>query len=191
PWGEHGRVRLLLHKSAGVQCRIVHRARSAQLQDRWRRLSLLLWPRFLVPLGRDGSSLLARTPALAIACLQARFQTALRTSRATNSIQGARHAVLRTLYSRARRVGLNGASCALCSLGVDSSFGLSEVATVGLLFQPAFEVVVLLEQELERFAYDVGRSCVDELGVPVQVVSDFFLQTNLNGCGFWLCRRYF
>ena len=74
----------------------------------------------------------------------------------------------------------------LCGLGVDSSFGLSVVATVGLLFQPAFELVVLLEKELERFAYDVGRSCVDELDVPVQVVSDFFLQANLKGCSFWL-----
>jgi hypothetical protein len=78
-------------------------------------------------------------------------------------LQGARHAVGKTLYSRARRVGLNGASRLLCGLGVDSSFGLLVVVTAGLLFQPAFELVVLLEKELERFAYDVGWSCIDEL----------------------------
>jgi len=99
-------------------------------------------------------------------------------------LQGARHTVGKTLYSRARRVGLNGASCLLFGLGVDSSFGLLVVVTAGLLFQPAFELVVLLEKELERFAYDVGWSCIDELGVPVQVVSDFFLQADLKGCSF-------
>lgn len=91
-----------------------------------------------------------------------------------------------TLYSRARRVGLNGASCALCGLGVDSSFGLLVVATVGSLVQPAFELGILLEQELKRFAHDVGRGCVDELGVGVQVVSDLFIEANLDGCSFWL-----
>lgn len=74
---------------------------------------------------------------------------------------------------------------------MDSSFGFLVVATASLLFQPAFELVVLLEQELERFAHDVGRGCVDELGVAVLVVSDFFLQTNLKGGSFWLFRRRF
>ena len=41
--------------------------------------------------------------------------------------------------------------------------------------QPAFELVVPLEQELERFADDVGRICADELSVLVQVVPDFLL----------------
>ena len=56
---------------------------------------------------------------------------------------------------------------------------------VGRMFaQPTLELVVPLEQQLECFADDVGRICADELGVSVQVVSDFFLQANLKGCSF-------
>jgi hypothetical protein len=57
---------------------------------------------------------------------------------------------------------------------------------VGVLAQPAFEFVVLLEQQLERFAYNVRRVRIDELGVRVKVVSDFLLQSNLEGCGLRL-----
>ena len=76
--------------------------------------------------------LLVGTPALVIACLQARLPTALRTSTATSSMQGARHAVLRTLYSRAHRIELNEASCLLGGLrkNVSSDFLLVDVARV-------------------------------------------------------------
>jgi RHS repeat-associated protein len=40
------------------------------------------------------------------------------------------------------------------------------------------ELVVLAKQELQRLAHDVGSVRVDELGVSVQVVSDFFLQAD-------------
>ena len=63
---------------------------------------------------------------------------------------------------------------------------------VGRMFaQPTLELVIPLEKQLERFADDVRRICADELGVFVQVVSDFFLQANLKGCGLWLFGRCF
>jgi len=58
---------------------------------------------------------------------------------------------------------------------------------VGWMFaKPALELGVPLEQELERFADDIGRMCADELGVSVQVVSDFFVYANLKSCSLWL-----
>ena len=45
-------------------------------------------------------------------------------STATNSVQGAGHAVVRTLYSRAHRIGLDGASCLSLGLCKDASFDL-------------------------------------------------------------------
>src|SRR6266571_2799888 len=98
-----------------------------------------------------------------------------------------------TLYSRAHRIGLNEASCLLRGLRKNVSFDFFWVDVARALAQPAFELGVPLEQELERFADDVGRICADELGVSVQVVSDFFLQANLKGCSLWLfgwCFQY-
>ena len=104
----------------------------------------------------------------------------------TNALQGAGHAVLGTLYSRARRIWLDEASWLLRGLRKNVSSDLLLVDVVRVFAQPAFELVIPLEQELERFTDDVGRICADELGVSVQVVSDFFLQANLKGCGLWL-----
>src|SRR5439155_20882257 len=47
--------------------------------------------------------------------------------------RGARHAVLRTLYSRAHRIGLDGASWLLCALTEDASFRFVLVAVVRVL----------------------------------------------------------
>jgi hypothetical protein len=101
-------------------------------------------------------------------------------------LQGVRHAVGKTLYSRADRIGLNEASWLLGGLGKNVSFDLFLVDVARVLANPTLELVVPLEQELERFADDIGRICADELGVSVQVVSDFFLQANLEGCSLWL-----
>ena len=57
--------------------------------------------------------------------------------------------------------------------------------------QPAFELIIALEEELERFAGNIGRICTNELGVSVQVVPDFFVQANLKGCSLWLLRWCF
>ena len=84
-----------------------------------------------------------------------------------------------TLYSRAHRIGLNGDSCLLRGLCKSVSLDLFSAVIVGLLACPAFELVVLLEQELERLAHDVRRVRFNELGVSVQVMSDFFLQADL------------
>jgi len=57
--------------------------------------------------------------------------------------------------------------------------------------QPAFELIVALEEKLERFAGNVGRICINELGVSVQVVPDLLVQANLKGCSLWLLRWCF
>jgi len=116
----------------------------------------------------------------------ARCLTALRIDSGSSALQGAGHAVLRTLYSRAHRIGLNVASCSLRGLCKNVSSGLFLVDVGRMFAQPAFEFVVSLEKQLECFADDVGRICADELSVSVQVVSHFFLQANLKGCSLWL-----
>ncbi len=104
----------------------------------------------------------------------------------SNALQSAGHAVLRTLYSRALRIGLNEASWLLRDLRKNVSSDLLLVDVARVLAKPALELGIPLEQELERFTDDVGCTCADELGVSVQVVSDFFLQANLKGCSLWL-----
>ena len=101
-------------------------------------------------------------------------------------MQGAGHAVVRTLYSRAYRIGLNEVSCLLRGFRKSLSSGLFLVDVGRMFAQPTLELVVPLEQQLECFADDVGRICADELSVSVQVASHFFLQANLKGCSLWL-----
>ena len=60
-------------------------------------------------------------------------------------------------------------------------------ALVGALArEPGLKLSVFAIKEFEDFANDVGRVCVEELCVPVEVESDFFLQANLEHCGLWL-----
>jgi hypothetical protein len=66
------------------------------------------------------------------------------------------------------------------------SFDFFWVDVARVLAQPAFELVVPLEQELQRFADDVGRVRINEFRVPVQVMSDFFLHADLKGCSLRL-----
>jgi hypothetical protein len=120
-----------------------------------------------------------------------RCLTASRIDSGSSALQSAGHAVLRTLYSRAYRIGLNEASCLLCGLCENVSFEWLLVNLGRMFAQPTLELIIPLEKQLKCFADDVGRICADELGVFVQVVSDFFLQTNLKGCGFRLFRRCF
>ncbi len=79
----------------------------------------------------------------------------------------------------------------LCGLCKSISLDLFLAVIVGVLACPAPEVVVLLEQQLECLADDIGRSRINEFCVPVQVMSDFFLQADLQGCRFWLLRWCF
>ena len=115
-----------------------------------------------------------------------RCLTVSRIDSGSSALQSAGHAVLRTLYSRAYRIGLNEVSCLLRGLRKNVSSGLFLVDVGRMFAQPAFEFVVSLEKQLECFADDVGRICADELRVSVQVVSHFFLQANLKGCSLWL-----
>jgi len=55
-----------------------------------------------------------------------------------------------------------------------------------LACKPGLELLVLAVKQFEDFTDDVGRVCIEELCVPVQVESDVFLQANLERCGFWL-----
>ena len=96
-----------------------------------------------------------------------RCLTASRIDSGSSALQSAGHAVLRTLYSRARRIGLNEASCLLRGLRKNVSSDLLLVDVVRVFAQPALELVIPLEQQLERFTDDVGRICADELGVSV------------------------
>src|SRR5256885_10128694 len=91
-----------------------------------------------------------------------------------NVLQDARHAVLRTLYSRAHRIVLDGISYLLLGLCKRFSLDLFCAVPVGVLACPALELLVLLEQQLEGLADDVGRVCVNEFRIPVQVISDCF-----------------
>jgi len=72
----------------------------------------------------------------------------------TNALQSAGRAVLRTLYSRARRIWLDEASWLLRGLRKNVSSDLLLVDVVRVFAQPALEVVVPHEQELERFTDD-------------------------------------
>src|SRR4029077_2717094 len=56
-------------------------------------------------------------------------------------LRSARHAVLRTLYSRAHRIGLDGVSCLLDGLGKNLSSCFFVVVVVCLFVYPASEVV--------------------------------------------------
>lgn len=96
-----------------------------------------------------------------------RSVTTQRIELGTNALQGAGHAVLGTLHSRALRIGLNGASWLLRGFRKNVSSDLLLVDVDRMFGQPAFELVIPLEQELERFADDVGCICADELSVSV------------------------
>jgi hypothetical protein len=60
-------------------------------------------------------------------------------------LQGASHAVVGTLYSRAHRIGLDGSSCLLCGLCKQTSFVLLMVVTARTLIEPVFELLIFLE----------------------------------------------
>src|SRR5690348_12634128 len=117
-----------------------------------------------------------------------RCLTASRIDSGSSALQSAGHAVLRTLYSRAYRIVLNGASCLLRGLCENVSFEWVLLDLGRMVAQPTLELVVSLEKQLECFADDVRRICTDEFSVSVHVASDFFLQTNLKGCSLWLFR---
>ena len=73
------------------------------------------------------------TSARVIACLYSRLVKAFQTGETTGLLRVARHAVVTTLYSRAHRIGLDGASWFLCALTEDASSGLFAIAVFGLL----------------------------------------------------------
>jgi hypothetical protein len=97
-----------------------------------------------------------------------RCLTASRIDSGSSALQSAGHAVLRTLYSRAYRIGLNEVSYLLRGLRKSVSFGWLLVDVDRMFAHPTPELVVPFEKQLECFADDVGRICADELSVSVQ-----------------------
>ena len=89
-------------------------------------------------------------------------------------------------YFCAYRIGLDGASCLLRVLCKGLSFDCLLAVLVIVLAYPALELFILLEQELECLADDVGSVCVDELGVLVEFMPDLFLQADLKVCSLRL-----
>src|SRR5487761_591682 len=82
---------------------------------------------------------------------------------------GARHAVWRTLYSRAHRIGVDGASCLSGSLREDAPFNLFMVDVVRMLAKPAFEVAISPEEEFQSLRDDVRRRRINELRIFLEV----------------------
>src|SRR5580658_185611 len=103
-----------------------------------------------------------------------------------NSLQGARHAVLMTLYSRAHRIGLDGTSCLLDGLRKNDSFSFFVVVIVCVLLCPASELVVLAEQQLQGFGDHVRRRSIDELSVKLKLSLCRFFDTRLHSNCFGL-----
>src|SRR5258707_130745 len=103
-----------------------------------------------------------------------------RTSRATNLLQGARHAVLRTLCSHAHRIGLDGTSCLLDGLRKNVSFSFFVVVIVRVLVCPVFEGVVLAEEQLQGFGDHVRRRSINELSIELKLSLYRFFDTRLD-----------
>jgi hypothetical protein len=80
-------------------------------------------------------------------------------------LQGTRHAVVETRYSRAHRIGLDGVSCLLDGLRKNLSFGFFVVVVIGVLVYPALEVVILAEEQLQGFGVHVRRRSIEKLGI--------------------------
>src|SRR5580704_12047006 len=96
-------------------------------------------------------------PRLALTAYVASLSAPSLTTMVRNPLLRARHTVLRTLCSRADRIGLNGTSCLLDGLRKNVSFGFFVVVIVCMLFRPASEVVVLAEEKLQGFGDHVRR----------------------------------
>ena len=103
-----------------------------------------------------------------------------------NLLQGARHAVLRTLCDRAHRIGLDGTSCLLDGLRKIVSFDFFVVVIVCVFVYPASEVVVLAEEQLQGFCDHVGRRSIDELSIELKLSLNRFFDTRLDGDCFGL-----
>ena len=99
----------------------------------------------------------------------------------TDLLTGASHALLASLSSCAHRIVLDAISYLLRGLRESLSLDLFLAVVVRVLSCPALELVILPEQQLEGLADDVGRVRINEFRILVQVISDFFLQTDLEG----------
>ena len=61
------------------------------------------------------------------------------------------------------------------------SFRNSLVVFAVLARKPGLELFVLTIKAFQGFADDIGWVCIEELCIPVQIESDFFLQADLEG----------
>jgi hypothetical protein len=135
--------------------------------------------------------LLVCTTALQIHSPRPATPRTLSSRSTTDSLTGASHALLASLGSCAHRIVLDAISYLLRGLRESLSLDLFLAVVVRVLCCPALEVVILPEQQLEGLADDVGRICVDEFGILVQISSDFFLQADLKVCSLRSLLRCF
>jgi len=87
---------------------------------------------------------------------------------------------LRTLYSRAHRIGLDGVSCLLDGLRKNLTFSFFIVVVVCVLLCPASEVVVLAEEQLQGFGDHLRRRSIDELSIELKLSLYGFFDTRLD-----------
>ena len=113
--------------------------------------------------------LLLEVAVLACSYLASQLQTTGRTVEPKHSLRGAGHAVLRTLYSRAYRIGLDGTSYLLRGPCESISLDLFLILIVGVLAQPRFELIITFKQDFQSLRNDVGRSGVDEFRVLIEL----------------------
>ena len=92
-----------------------------------------LWPRCARHRWKSQTMMFARVVPLWVVLLLARCLTVWRIDSRSNALQGAGHAVLRTLYSRAHRIVLERTSCLLRDLCKSVSLDLSWVALIRVL----------------------------------------------------------
>src|SRR5713226_3015679 len=85
------------------------------------------------------------------------FLTLHSTGIVSGLLQGAGHAVLETLYSRAHRIGLDEVSWLLDGLRKNFSFGFFVVMVVCVLVCPAPEFFIFTEQQLKGFSDHIRR----------------------------------
>src|SRR5208282_2668368 len=125
-------------------------------------------------------------PRLVLAAHIANLSAESRISTAMNQLQGAGHAVLGTLCSRAHRIGLDGTSCLLDGLRKNVSFSFFGVVIVRVLFCPASELVVRAEEQLQSFGDHVRRRSIAELSIELKLSFYRFFDTRLDGDCFGL-----
>jgi hypothetical protein len=103
----------------------------------------------------------------------------------------ARQVVVTTLNSCGFRIGSGCVAWALLRLRDGDCSLVCFFGFLWMLAQPVLKFLVFTTRKFRCFGDDVRRGCIKELSVPVQIASDFFLQSDLKVRSFWLLRWCF